>query len=162
MASPPVVPTESRILRYRQRKGGRSTRLVVGTAGSVSTGAVDPLDEIAEACRQHGAWFHVDGAYGGFAAAVPQGPDDLRGLGLADSGADNPNKWLYAPIEAGCALVRDSERLRAASGYHPPYYHFAEHDTNYLDYGPQNTRGFRASKVWPARCGRWAPRATAP
>ena len=124
--------------------------IVVGTAGSVSTGAIDPLPEIAALCREHGVWFHVDGAYGGFAAAVPGAPDDLRGLSLADSVAVDPHKWLYAPLEAGCALVRDPETLRAAFAYHPPYYHFEERATNYVDYGPQNSRGFRALKVWLA------------
>ena len=84
--------------------------IVVGTAGSVSTGAVDPLPEIAAICREHGVWFHVDGAYGGFAAALPDAPDDLRALSLADSVAVDPHKWLYAPLEAGCALVREPER----------------------------------------------------
>lgn len=124
--------------------------LVVGTAGSVSTGAIDPLPEVAEICRDHGAWFHVDGAYGGFAAALPDAPADLRGLSLADSVAVDPHKWLYAPLEAGCALVGDAEALRAAFAYHPPYYHFDERATNYVDYGPQNSRGFRALKVWLA------------
>jgi glutamate/tyrosine decarboxylase-like PLP-dependent enzyme len=124
--------------------------LVVGTAGSVSTGAVDPLGTIGALCKQYGAWFHVDGAYGGFAAAVADAGDDLRGLGLADSVAVDPHKWLYAPLEAGCALVRDAEALRAAFSYHPPYYHFDERATNYVDYGPQNSRGFRALKVWLA------------
>jgi aromatic-L-amino-acid decarboxylase len=124
--------------------------LVVGTAGSVSTGAVDPLPEISALCKHYGVWFHVDGAYGGFAAAVPQAPDDLHGLSQADSVAVDPHKWLYAPLEAGCALVRDPEVLRAAFAYHPPYYHFEERATNYVDYGPQNSRGFRALKVWLA------------
>ena len=124
--------------------------IVIGTGGSVSTGAVDPLHDIAAACREYGAWFHVDGAYGGFAAAVQEAPDDLRGLSEADSVAVDPHKWLYAPLEAGCALVRDPEALRAAFSYHPPYYHFDERATNYVDYGPQNSRGFRALKVWLA------------
>jgi aromatic-L-amino-acid decarboxylase len=124
--------------------------LVVGTAGSVSTGAIDPLPEIGALCREHGVWFHVDGAYGGFAAAVPGAPDDLCGLSQADSVAVDPHKWLYAPLEAGCALVRDPELLRGAFAYHPPYYHFEEQATNYIDYGPQNSRGFRALKVWLA------------
>jgi glutamate/tyrosine decarboxylase-like PLP-dependent enzyme len=124
--------------------------LVVGTAGSVSTGAVDPLPEIAAVCRDHRVWFHVDGAYGGFAAAVPEAPGDLRALSQADSVAVDPHKWLYAPLEAGCALVRDADALRAAFAYHPPYYHFDERATNYVDYGPQNSRGFRALKVWLA------------
>ena len=101
-------------------------------------------------CREHGVWFHVDGAYGGFAAAAEGAPADLAGIGLADSIAVDPHKWLYAPLEAGCALVRDAEHLRAAFAYHPPYYHFEERVTNFVDYGPQNSRGFRALKVWLA------------
>jgi len=124
--------------------------LVVGTGGSVSTGAIDPLPEISALCKEYGVWFHVDGAYGGFAAAVAEAPNDLRGLVQADSVAVDPHKWLYAPLEAGCALVRDPEMLRAAFAYHPPYYHFEERATNYVDYGPQNSRGFRALKVWLA------------
>lgn len=129
---------------------GETPCLVVGTAGSVSTGAVDPLPAIAAICREKGVWFHVDGAYGGFAAAVPDGPEDLHAIGHADSVAVDPHKWLYAPLEAGCVLVRDPATLRAAFAYHPPYYHFDEQATNYLDYGPQNSRGFRALKVWLA------------
>jgi glutamate/tyrosine decarboxylase-like PLP-dependent enzyme len=132
------------------RAAGDVPCLVVGTAGSVSTGAIDPLRDIAAVCKEHGIWLHVDGAYGGFAAALPDAPTDLRVLALADSVAVDPHKWLYAPLEAGCALVRDPERLRAAFAYHPPYYHFEEHATSYVDYGPQNSRGFRALKVWLA------------
>jgi glutamate/tyrosine decarboxylase-like PLP-dependent enzyme len=134
----------------RDAAAGEIPFMVVGTAGSVSTGTVDPLPEIGALCAERGLWFHVDGAYGGFAAAVPQAPDDLRGLAGADSIAVDPHKWLYAPLEAGCALVRDHEALRAAFAYHPPYYHFEEGATNYVDYGPQNSRGFRALKVWLA------------
>jgi aromatic-L-amino-acid decarboxylase len=121
--------------------------MVVGTAGSVSTGAVDPLADIGDLCREHSLWFHVDGAYGGFAIAAPEAPDDLRALARADSVAVDPHKWLYAPLEAGCALVRDPAALRGAFAYHPPYYHFDEHATNLVDYGMQNSRGFRALKV---------------
>jgi glutamate/tyrosine decarboxylase-like PLP-dependent enzyme len=64
--------------------------------------------------------------------------------------AVDPHKWLYAPLEAGCALVRDPEKLRAAFAYHPVYYHFGVEATNYFDLGPQNSRGFRALKVWLA------------
>jgi glutamate/tyrosine decarboxylase-like PLP-dependent enzyme len=81
---------------------------------------------------------------------VPDASADLRGLAGADSVAVDPHKWLYAPLEAGCALVRDPEQLRAAFAYHPPYYHFQERATNYVDLGPQNSRGFRALKVWLA------------
>jgi glutamate/tyrosine decarboxylase-like PLP-dependent enzyme len=134
----------------RDRAAGAQPVLVVGTAGSVSTGTVDPLFDIAEICREAGVWFHVDGAYGALAAAVPGAPTDLQALRLADSVAVDPHKWLYAPLEAGCILVRDPNRLRGAFAYHPPYYHFGEEATNYVDFGPQNSRGFRALKVWLA------------
>jgi aromatic-L-amino-acid/L-tryptophan decarboxylase len=132
--------------------------LVVGTAGTVSTGAIDPLPELAAICREYGLWFHVDGAYGALAAVLPDNkecavPADLRGIHEADSVAVDPHKWLYAPLEAGCVLVRESERLREAFSYHPPYYHFDEEapaTINYYEYGPQNSRGFRALKVWLA------------
>ncbi len=122
--------------------------MVIGTGGSVSTGAVDPLPAIATLCQKLDLWFHVDGAYGGFAAAVSEPDSDLRGLHHADSVAVDPHKWLYTPLEAGCTLVRDSAALRRAFSYHPPYYHFQEEALNYVDYGIQNSRGFRALKVW--------------
>ena len=132
------------------RSHGDLPFLVVGTAGSVSTGAVDPLPEIAAICREYDLWFHVDGAYGALAAQVPGGSADLQGLSEADSVAVDPHKWLYAPLEAGCALVRHPRRLRDAFSYHPPYYQFDEQATNYFDLGLQNSRGFRALKVWLA------------
>ena len=132
------------------REAGALPFLAVGTAGTVSTGVVDPLAEIAAVCRRHDVWFHVDGAYGALAARVPGAPDGLRALSEADSVAVDPHKWLYAPLEAGCALVRRRGDLRRAFSYHPSYYHFDHEVTNYFDYGPQNSRGFRALKVWLA------------
>jgi aromatic-L-amino-acid/L-tryptophan decarboxylase len=122
--------------------------LVIGNAGSVMTGAVDPLEELAAVSRDYGLWFHVDGAYGAVAAGVPGAPPELRGLQFADSIAIDPHKWLYAPLEAGCALVRKRGSLLDTFSYHPPYYLFDEEATNYFDLGPQNSRGFRALKVW--------------
>ena len=134
------------------RRDGLVPLLVVGTAGSVSTGAIDPLPEIAAICRRHGLWFHVDGAYGAPAAALPEAPARLKALAEADSVALDPHKWLYAPIEAGCVLVRNKETLRDAFAYYPPYYPTARPDEepplNYYEWGPQNSRGFRALKVW--------------
>jgi aromatic-L-amino-acid decarboxylase len=124
--------------------------LVVGTAGTVSTGAIDPLPELASLCREFSLWFHVDGAYGALAAMLPDAPADLGRLREADSVAVDPHKWLYAPLEAGCVLVRNQEDLRHAFAYHPPYYHFGTEAINYFDLGPQNSRGFRALKVWLA------------
>lgn len=126
--------------------------IVIGSAGTVSTGAVDPLEEIAEVCRDFDTWFHIDGAYGAPAACLPDAPPSLKALALGDSLAVDPHKWLYAPLEAGCALVRDAERLHSAFSWHPPYYRFegAAEDppTNFYEWGPQNSRGFRALKVW--------------
>jgi aromatic-L-amino-acid/L-tryptophan decarboxylase len=128
--------------------------MVIGTAGTTSTGAVDPLPEIAAIAREQELWFHVDGAYGGFAAVAPNAPADLRGMSEADSVAVDPHKWLYAPLEAGCALVRDRSALRDAfTPYRPSYYKLlqdADGAVNYFEYGPENSRGFRALKIWLA------------
>ena len=130
------------------RAAGDQPLLVVGTAGSVSTGAVDPLPELRAICDEEGLWFHVDGAYGGFAACLPDAPADLYGLRDADSLAIDPHKWLYAPLEAGATLVRDPDALVNAFAYRPPYYHLDDETVNYFERGPQNSRGFRALKVW--------------
>lgn len=128
--------------------------MVIGAAGSVSTGAIDPLPELAAICREHKLWFHVDGAYGGFAAILPDAPTDLQGLSAADSIAVDPHKWLYAPLEAGCTLVRRPELLKETFSFHASYYRFdetgGEPPVNFHEYGPQNSRGFRALKVWLA------------
>jgi glutamate/tyrosine decarboxylase-like PLP-dependent enzyme len=126
--------------------------LVIGTAGTVSTGAVDPLPALAAIARAHDCWFHVDGAYGAFAVASRDAPADLAGLREADSLAVDAHKWLFAPVEAGCALVRDRRHLLDTFDYAPPYYHYkaapAEEVTHYYKLGPQNSRAFRALKVW--------------
>lgn len=154
------VPTDEHLrldttcLRKEIRKDterGDIPFMVVGTAGTVSTGAVDPLSELAAICREHGLWFHVDGAYGGLAAVLPESSRDLRGLSEADSIAVDPHKWLYTPLEAGCALIRHPIAMRDTFSYQPQYYHFqenAEEILNYYEYGPQNSRGFRALKIW--------------
>ena len=128
---------------------------VVGTAGTVSTGAVDPLPEIAAICRARKLWFHVDGAYGALAAQVPGAPESLRALNEADSVAVDPHKWLYAPLEAGCVLVRRPDDLLRAFSYHPAYYHFDETAMNYFDLGPAEFAGFpRAQSVAGSSAGR--------
>ncbi len=133
-------------------KTGHLPFMVIGTAGTVSTGAVDPLAEIASICKRFDLWFHVDGAYGAFAAALPEASHDLKSLNLADSIALDPHKWLYSPLEAGCTLVRNPSHLQKAFSYHPEYYHFGSDEedpkVNFYEYGFQNSRGFRALKVW--------------
>jgi glutamate/tyrosine decarboxylase-like PLP-dependent enzyme len=132
------------------RGNGEQPFLVVGNAGTVGSGVVDPLSGLSSVCRENGLWFHVDGAYGACAAKAPGVPADLAALKDADSVSVDPHKWLYAPLEAGCALVRKPEQLLNAFSYHPSYYHFEEETTNYFDLGLQNSRGFRALKVWTA------------
>lgn len=138
----------------RDRESGARPFLVVGTGGSVSTGAIDPLDAMADLAEEQGLWFHVDGAYGALAALVPELRAGFKGLERADSLAVDPHKWLYAPLEAGCVLLRDDRSLPETFSYTPDYYHFGgeEHDprTNYYELGLQNSRGFRALKVWLA------------
>ena len=133
------------------RDDGRLPFLVVGTAGSVSTGVIDPLQALADICAEEGLWFHVDGAYGAPAASLPEAPADLKALALADSVALDPHKWLYCPIEAACVLTRESDALKDAFGFRPEYYLFDEGQEagkDYYEHGMQNSRGFRALKVW--------------
>lgn len=135
------------------REAGCLPFLVVGTGGSVSTGVIDPLRQLAELCRDEDLWFHVDGAYGAPAAALPESPEDLRALRLADSVALDPHKWLYCPIEAACVLTRDPDALKDAFSFRPDYYLFDASQATGIDYyehGMQNSRGFRALKVWLA------------
>jgi glutamate/tyrosine decarboxylase-like PLP-dependent enzyme len=133
---------------------GRQPFLVVGTAGTVSTGAIDPIRELRKLCDEYHLWLHIDGAYGAPAAALEDAHPDLQALASADSVAMDPHKWLYVPFEAGCAIVRNEEALINAFSYRPAYYHFEgkEDDprTSFYEMGPQNTRGFRALKVWLA------------
>jgi len=130
------------------RAAGDRPFVVVGTAGSVATGMVDDLPALRAFCDRHGVWLHVDGAYGALAAATPSAPEHLKGLALADSVALDPHKWMYTPLEAGCVLVRDPAALLRAFSYRPDYYHFDGGAHNYFERGVQNSRGFRALKVW--------------
>jgi aromatic-L-amino-acid decarboxylase len=136
----------------QDRNKGYVPFLLVGTAGSVSTGVVDDLATLAKIARLHGLWFHVDGAYGAPAAVLPELSQTFDGLSEADSIAIDPHKWLYSPLEAGCILVRNPQHLTDAFSFHPEYFNFdgnAEDPViNYYDYGLQNSRGFRALKVW--------------
>jgi glutamate/tyrosine decarboxylase-like PLP-dependent enzyme len=113
--------------------------------------AVDPLPEIAALCREEDVWFHVDGAYGACAAALPDAPPALFGLREADSVAVDRHKWLYAPLDAGCTLVRDSNALRSTFSAQASYYILdgaADGPNNLFEHATENSRRFRALKVW--------------
>jgi aromatic-L-amino-acid/L-tryptophan decarboxylase len=86
---------------------------VVASAGTASTGTIDPLDEIADVCARHGVWLHIDGSYGAPAVLIDRYRARLAGLRRADSIAIDPHKWLYVPVDSGALLVRDPEPLRA-------------------------------------------------
>ena len=150
-------PDALRALARADRAAGLRPFCVAASAGTVNTGAIDPLDDLADVCASEGLWLHVDGAYGALAAALPEmsgeksGP--TKGLGRAQSIALDPHKWLSVPIECGCALVRDGEGLRDAFSLVPPYLRTEEGKGFgglpwFSEYGPQQTRGFRALKLW--------------
>jgi aromatic-L-amino-acid decarboxylase len=129
---------------------------VVASAGTTSTGAIDPLGEIADVCARHDVWLHVDGAYGAPAILSGRFRGDLAALARADSVAVDPHKWLYVPVDAGALLVRDPGRLRDAFSLVPPYLR-VQHDPSGVsdapwmsEYGPEQTRPFRALRVWAA------------
>ena len=127
--------------------------MVIGTAGDVSTGVVDNLKAISAICKKYKLWFHVDGAYGMPAAAIPELKMMFEGMDEADSIALDPHKWLYSPLEAGCTLVKDPNHLIETYSSHPLYYNFSNDEAqthNYYEYGFQNSRGFKALKVWLA------------
>lgn len=135
-------------------RNGKKPFLVIANAGDVSTGVVDDLAGIATICKIHDLWFHIDGAYGIPAAVVPEYKNLFKGIEEADSIALDPHKWLYAPLEAGCTLVKNPHQLIDTYSAHPAYYNFDrtvdEPTTNFYEYGFQNSRGFRALKVWMA------------
>jgi len=122
---------------------------VAAQGGATNTGSVDPLEGLAEVCREHGAWLHADAAYGGFAMLAD--PALLPSLALADSVVLDPHKWLYQPFECGCLLVRDGHALRSAFEILPDYLRDAAADVeevNFCDLGLQLTRSARALKIW--------------
>ncbi len=135
-------------------KEGYKPFMIVGTAGDVSTGVVDNLQAIGAICKTYDLWFHIDGAYGIPAAVLPELKILFHGVEEADSIALDPHKWLYSPLEVGCILVKNPRHLTDTYSSHPEYYNFGnsgeEQAQNYYEYGLQNSRGFRALKVWLA------------
>jgi glutamate/tyrosine decarboxylase-like PLP-dependent enzyme len=132
-------------------EAGRRPLFVSASAGSTNTGAIDDLDALATVARARGAWFHVDAAYGGFAALTDRGRAMLAGIERADSITLDPHKWLYQPFECGCLLVRERRHLREAFEVSPDYLadtHVASGEVNFSDLGLQLTRMSRAVKVW--------------
>lgn len=136
------------------RAAGVMPAVVIATAGTVNTGAVDDLAAIADIAAAEGLWLHVDGCIGALLAIAPENAWRVAGLERAQSVALDPHKWLHAPFEAGCVLVRDAGLHRAAFAVNPEYLETAPRGlaaAEWLyDYGLQTTRGFRALKIWMA------------
>lgn len=134
------------------REAGREPFCVVATSGTVTTGAIDPIAEIADLTEAEDLWLHVDGAYGALFVLAEQTSSLFSALSRADSVALDPHKLLFAPLESGCLLVRDGEKLRKAYAYSSSYLTVQEDPLmrDYMDYGPQLSRDFKALKIWAA------------
>jgi aromatic-L-amino-acid decarboxylase len=132
------------------RQAGMRPMAVVATAGTTSSTSVDPVEEIADVCLEHRLWLHVDAAYGGAMALLPEGRWVMRGAERADSLVINPHKWLFVPLDFSALYTRHPEILRAVFSLVPEYLRGdAGHaETNYMDYGIQLGRRFRALKAW--------------
>lgn len=122
----------------------------VATVGTTSTTSVDPVTEIADICQEHGLWLHIDAAYAGVAAIIPEMRWVLDGVDRADSFLVNPHKWLFTPVDLSAFYSRRLDVVRDAFTLVPEYLRTMEGDTvrNYMDYGPQLGRRFRALKLW--------------
>ena len=137
----------------RDREAGLHPFCVVGTAGSITTGAIDDLNALADISARHGLWFHVDAAFGGALMLSERLRPRLAGIERADSLAFDLHKWMHVPYDAGCVLVRDAEAHRSTFSADRNYLSRFERGTGagnpwFTDFGPELSRGFRALKVW--------------
>jgi aromatic-L-amino-acid/L-tryptophan decarboxylase len=138
----------------QDRAAGFQPACVIGTAGTINTGAIDDLQALARLAAEEDLWFHVDGCIGALVAVAPANGYRTAGIERADSVALDPHKWLHAPFEAGCALIRDASAHRSTFAVMPEYLQTMPRGLasgHWLhDYGLQTTRAFRALKVWMA------------
>ena len=145
-----MIPAQLEAQILRDKAAGRTPIAVVASAGTVSTGAIDPFPQIAEISRRHGAWLHVDGAYGALAAMVERGKFD--GLELADSISLDPHKWLYQPLDCGCLLYRSPEAAQQTFSHSGDYARSLTADPIegfvFFEESMELSRRFRALKLW--------------
>lgn len=151
---PRKVPSDSTYRLDPEQLDLSGACAAVATLGTTSTGAVDPLREIGERCRDAGVWLHVDGAYGGSAMICPELRHHIAGIELVDSMVVNPHKWLFVPLDCSAFFTRRPEAVRAAFSLIPEYLRTDDEDVLDLhDYGPALGRRFRALKLWTVmRC----------
>ncbi|MBX9729867.1 MAG: hypothetical protein K2X59_00935 [Sphingomonas sp.] len=134
----------------KDRREGRQPFCVVASAGTVTTGAIDPIAELSAFCKREGLWLHIDGAYGALTVLSDRYQAAMSAIGMVDSVSLDPHKFLFCPAEAGCVIVRDRAHLRHSFSATPSYLTMSE-DPDFIDYanyGPQLTRSFKALKVW--------------
>jgi len=148
-------PAALEVAVRQDRASGRIPFCVAASAGTVNTGAIDPMERLAEICDKQHLWLHVDGAYGALGILDPDLHDQFRGMERCDSLALDPHKWLSVPLECGCALVRDGNLLRDSFSLVPSYLRTEEGKGFgglpwYSEYGFQQSRGFRALKLFAA------------
>lgn len=130
------------------RAAGLRPVCVAASAGTVNTGAIDPLAAIADFCAQEDLWFHVDGAYGAPGILARQTTGLHRGMERADSLAADPHKWFYVPVECGAVFIRNAQTMRDTFSVVPPYLRDDTALPWFSEFGIQQTRGFRALKLW--------------
>jgi len=134
------------------RTAGRRPFCVIANAGTTNSGAVDPLNDVADFCEAENLWLHIDGAYGAAACLTKRGKQLMAGIERADSLSLDPHKWLFQPFEIGCVILRDARRLKKTfhtmAEYLEDTKRAEEQEINFYDYGIQLTRGFRALKLW--------------
>jgi len=156
-----VIPTDSSLRMdvaeldrciKADRRAGRTPMCIVANAGTVNTGMVDPLDEIASIAERERVWLHVDGAYGAFAALAPSAKHLFKGMERADSVALDPHKWLYISVGCGCVLYRNAEAAMDTFGHSAEYTRpvglFRDEAFAFWDLSPELSRPFRALSVW--------------
>ena len=144
-------PAALRTAVEQDRREGRRPFLVVASAGTINSGAVDPLPEVADVAEQEGLWFHVDGAYGGFFQLTGRGRAALEGIERADTVTLDPHKGLFLPYGTGCLLARDARALRDAHEVHAEYLPPISRDSGLPDFSsfsPELTRDFRGLRLW--------------
>jgi aromatic-L-amino-acid decarboxylase len=133
------------------RRAGKRPFCVVANAGTTNTGAIDPIPQLSEFCKEQNLWLHIDGAFGAAAVLCERGKELLKAIGKVHSLSMDPHKWLFQPFEIGCVLVRDRNWLKQTFQILPEYMKDVEsgaEEVNFCDYGIQLTRSFRALKLW--------------
>jgi aromatic-L-amino-acid/L-tryptophan decarboxylase len=145
-----ISPLELERAIHEDRRAGKHAIAIVASAGTVNTGAIDPLPQIAEIACHHGLWLHVDGAYGALAAIAT--PEKFAGLNQANSLSLDPHKWLYQPLDCGCLLFRDAQVARTAFAYTGEYTRALNQDPveafSFFEESVELSRRFRALKLW--------------